>query len=267
MSFDFGEYLERIGLDRIGADAAGLRALQEAQMRAIPFENFDPLLGTVPDLSPEAVFEKLVRRRRGGYCFELNGLFERALQAAGFSTRRVLARVRMRGDMEAARSHLVVLAIAEGQEFLADAGFGGPGPLYPLVLRSPDTQTVPNGTYRIAQDAQRGETVLERLEADGGWLQLYAFDGARVSDGEIAAANHACATWDQAPFGSHLFVAGHKAEVYYGLFDRQLASSGPGGAESRELTRFEDFAELMTDGLGIALGRASLETVWRKIGG
>lgn len=264
--FDLAAYLARIGLDGANADATGLRALQQAHMRAIPFENFDPLLGKIPDLAPEAIFDKLVARRRGGFCFEQNGLYGAALAAAGFVPRRLLARVRMRFGPEAARSHLVLAVEAEGRSFLTDVGFGGPGPLTPLELGIEGEQAAPNGRFRLVEDPARGETVLERLDGDV-WAPLYAFDRARVTDGEIASANYFCATWDQVPFGRHVVVGGYAGDRRYGLFDRQLSISGPDGTEQREIASFEDFAELVSGTLGIALDRFALAGAWQKSGG
>ena len=65
-----------------------------AHTRTIPFENLDPLLGVpIDDLSPEALTDKLVRRRRGGYCYEHNGLMGYVLEELGFGVRRFGARV------------------------------------------------------------------------------------------------------------------------------------------------------------------------------
>lgn len=266
MSFDLAAYLGRIGLVDVSPGAAGLRALQEAHMRSIAFENFDPLLGRVPLLGLDELFAKIVGRGRGGYCFEQNGLFEAALRAAGFSTRRMLARVRMRFGPEGARSHLVLRVDLDGEAWLADVGFGGPGTLHPLRLDSSEVQDTPSGTFRVVEDADRGETVLERREEDG-WLQLYAFDGARVTDPEIAAANHFCATWGEAPFGFHLLAGAWDGSLRYGLFDRNLTISGPDGVEARELAGLDEFSDLVTGPMGIALDDASLEQAWKKIGG
>jgi N-hydroxyarylamine O-acetyltransferase len=266
VSFDLAAYLERIGLPGASLDAEGLRALQEAHMRSVPFENFDPLLGKVPDLALEAVFDKLVARRRGGYCFEQNGLFGAALSAVGFAPRRLLARVRMRFGPEAARSHLVLVVETGGEAWLTDAGFGGPGSLHPLRLGTAEEQQTPGGIYRLAEDSERGETVVERL-GDEGWAQLYAFDRARVTDNEIASANHFCATWSQAPFGFHAVVSGYAEDARYGLFDRQLSISGPDGMEQRELATLDEFAEIVVGKLGIAIDRAALASAWAKIAG
>lgn len=89
-SFEFSsyEYLQRINLDtEISPSLECLEKLHIAQHRAIPFENFDIALGRPIDLTPQAVFNKLVRNRRGGYCFELNGLMLQALKHYGFDAR------------------------------------------------------------------------------------------------------------------------------------------------------------------------------------
>ena len=265
MDFDLAAYLERVGLREVAPNAAGLRALQEAQMRAVPFENFDPLLGKVPALGLDEIFAKAVPGGRGGYCFELNLLFEAALKAAGFPVRRMLARVRMRGDNASARSHLALRVEAQGRAFLADAGFGGPGSLGPLELGVVGEQEVPNGVFRLVEDAATGETVLETYAGES-WLQLYAFDGAHVSEGEISAANYACATWDQAPFGFHAMLGSYSGDRRYGVFDRNLTISGPEGEERRAFADFEDFAAVVAGEMGIGLDSALLRRAWDKIG-
>lgn len=103
MPFDLAAYLARLGLAAPAATAAGLAGLQQAQLRAIAFENLDPLLGRLPDLAPDALMRKLVAGRRGGYCFELNGLFGAAL-----------ARVRNGAPEGGARTHLAWIVTIEG---------------------------------------------------------------------------------------------------------------------------------------------------------
>lgn len=262
--FDFGAYRARIGLGDVRPDIAGLRALQAAHLRAIPFENFDPLLGSVPSVDLAGIFAKIVEGRRGGYCFEQNTLFNAALNAAGFSAWRALARVRMRFGTEAARSHLVLLLKIEGQVWLTDVGFGGPGSLAPLLLQADVEQQAPNGVFRFTQDVARGETVLERRDEDG-WLELYAFDRSRVSDGEIAAANYFCATWSEAPFGAHLLLGCFAGDVRYGVFDRSLTIERADGVERREFTDFLDFTAFIEGKAGIGLSREALFAAWEKI--
>lgn len=265
-SFDLPAYLDRIGLSEIRPDAEGLRALQQAHMRAVPFENFDPLLGKVPLLGLPDLFAKIVSERRGGYCFEQNGLFGEALAAAGFPVSRRLARVRMRMGVDGGRSHLALIVEAEGRRFLADAGFGGPGPLMPLELDVEGAQQAPNGTYRVHEDTERGETVLQRLAGEG-WEDIYAFDHARVTDGDIANANFVCAASPEAPFGFHLMFGCYRGDTRYGLFNRALTIEHAEGEERRELADFAEFARIMRDEAGLGLSDEALERAWEKIGG
>lgn len=257
-------WLARIGLTEVRPDAEGLRSLQQAHILAVPFENFDPLLGQVPRLAIPDLFDKVVNRRRGGFCFELNGLYASALAELGFTVRRRLARVRMRFGPDGARSHLILLVDIDGRSFLTDVGFGGPGPLAPVELGLSGPQETPNGTYRLSDDTGRGETVLERL-TDDGWEELYAFDEARVTDAEIAGANHFCSTWDATPFGAHLVLCCFEGGVRYGVFDRALSITGAGTEDRDEFKDFEQFVAFVQERARLALPQETLANVWAKI--
>jgi N-hydroxyarylamine O-acetyltransferase len=264
-AFDMAAYLERIGRAAIPPTAAGLADLQRAQLSAIPFENFDAFTGRTPDLALPAVFEKTVLSGRGGYCFELNLMLGAAMDAVGFPVRRTLARVRNGASAGGPRTHLAILTQADGRRFLADAGFGGPGPLTPLALDEAGEQEAANGVYRIVEDPVSGERVVERRR-DDGWFALYGFDEAHVGDMDILAANHVCATWAGAPFPHHLMLAGFRGAGRIGVFDRSLTLAGPEGEERRTFRDFEDFAEVVAERLGIAVEREMLGRVWERLG-
>jgi N-hydroxyarylamine O-acetyltransferase len=125
--FDLSAYLERITLKTAPtADIDGLAQIQRAHRLTIPFENLDVKLGRGISLDPVHVFDKLVTRRRGGYCFEQNSLFLRALHAIGFEARPLLARVWMMApDGVPPRTHTLNLVRIDGKDWIADAGFGG----------------------------------------------------------------------------------------------------------------------------------------------
>lgn len=123
---DLDAYLARLGLGLPPlADIDGLTTLQRAHRLAIPFENLDIRLGRGISLDPGHVFEKLVHKRRGGYCFEQNQLFLRALQAIGFDARPLLARVWLVAEGVPPRTHTLNLVRINGEDWIADAGFGG----------------------------------------------------------------------------------------------------------------------------------------------
>ena len=204
MAFPLAAYLDRIGLTDVPTGAAGLAAVQSAHMRAIPFENIDPLLGEVPSLALDAIVSKLVTARRGGYCFEHNALFGAALGALGYHPHALLARVFDPSGRGGARSHHAFSVEADGETWLCDTGFGGHGALAPLRFTEAGPQVAPNGTYRIRCVREIGETVLDR-QVGPAWVPLYGFDMRPVRDIDFEAANFLCAPSQRALMPSPLF--------------------------------------------------------------
>jgi len=168
-----------------------LARLHHAHFHAIPFENFDILLGRAIDLDPEAVFNKLVLKKRGGYCFELNGLFLQALKAFGFKARVLLARVHVTGT-PSGRGHQLELISIDGRDWLADVGFGGNSPRMPVPMELDRTVTNEGQTIRLTDGGDLG-TMLQTLE-EGEWRNLYSFDLGRVFPADIAYGNHYTST-------------------------------------------------------------------------
>ena len=147
-------YFARIGY-RGPRDAtlATLRALHRAHLLAIPYENLDIHLGRQITLDPEVTFTKLVDERRGGWCFEMNGLFGRVLETLDFDIRYLSGAVgRATSGWRAQGNHLVLLVRLD-RPWIADVGFGD-GFLTPLPLE-PGTYSQGFLEYRVARDGPR----------------------------------------------------------------------------------------------------------------
>ncbi|TWG12190.1 arylamine N-acetyltransferase family protein [Actinoplanes teichomyceticus] len=150
-------YLDRIGVPRpAAADAATLRALHRAHQTAVPFENLAIHLGERISLDPDDLFDKVVRRRRGGFCYELNGLFAVLLEELGYAVTRVGARVYGEHRLGPPFDHLALL-VSAGRDgtWLVDVGFGRHSS-YPLRLADRGEQPDPGGRFRLA-DADGGD--------------------------------------------------------------------------------------------------------------
>lgn len=264
MSFDLSFYLRHIGLASAPRDASGLVALQSAQLRAVTFENINPLLGVEPDLDLASIFDKIVLQGRGGYCFELNALLGAALSALGFKATRTLSRVRMGQAQGGPRAHLAWIADVDGRRYLVDAGFGGPGALEPLEIDLEDAQARSNGVYRLRPDPLTGERIVER-QSGSDWFALFGFDEAYVSDADIAAANHLCATWPAMPFPGNLMANRFAGTTRLSVFNRMLTQEHETGSSSRELVDAEDLNITLTSALGLRVERADVERIWAKI--
>lgn len=258
---DFTEaYLRRIGVDRIPVSVEGLRILQSMQMKAIPFENIDALLGRIPSPERTDIEQKILARGRGGYCFELNAIAGAALEVFGFQARTVLARVRNGSPQGGARMHQAFLVKEGGRRWLFDTGFGGPGPIAPIDLDEEGPQFVANGTYRIRFDAAAGETVVEREQAQD-WFALYGFDDDPVRTVDLDAANHLAATWPKSPFTRHLMMSRHGDEARSTIFNRRFQTAG----ESRLLEGPEELRRVLAEHFDIELPPDDITALWAII--
>ena len=190
--FDRDAYLQRIDYDGKTAPTVDtLKALHHAQLYTIPFENFDIQLGRGISLDPETIFEKMVHNRRGGYCFELNGIFLMALKSMGFDVRVLLGRVHLTGT-PTGRGHQVELVTIEDRQWIADVGFGADTPRAPIPLELNQPRTHDGQTVRLVKDNHFG-IILQSLKEEG-WIDLYSFDLGYVCPADIEYGNYFTST-------------------------------------------------------------------------
>jgi N-hydroxyarylamine O-acetyltransferase len=151
-------YLNRVGMTApAAADAAGLRTLHRAHQLTVPFENLSIHLGEPISLDEDDLIDKIVRRRRGGFCYELNGTFALLLETLGAQVSRVAARVYGEAGLSPPFDHLaLIVRPADGSgPWLADVGFGSHSD-YPLLLDAREDQDDPAGRFRLA-DTDAGD--------------------------------------------------------------------------------------------------------------
>lgn len=176
------EYLARLGVHSVPRpDAASLRSLQAAHLRQVPFENLSIHLGEAISLDVGDLVDKVLRRRRGGFCFELNGLFSELLATLGYEVRLVAARVWGRGGFGPPLDHLaLIVSLPDSRDsWLVDVGFGAHS-LYPLSVTPGVDQSDPGGTFRIEMaadgdlDVLRNGGVQYRVELHPRQLEQFA---------------------------------------------------------------------------------------------
>lgn len=216
---DLDAYFRRVGHDGPTAPTlATLAALQAAHAGAIAFENLDVLLGRPIPLDAEGLQDKLVRRHRGGYCFEQNSLFRLVLEALGFKVAALAARVihRRQPDSIPPRTHMLLRVELPEGPFLADVGFGGPTPTAPLALVAGREQATPLEPFRLVD---LGGLLELQVRQDGEWQGLYRFTLEPQHPIDLAMANWFVATWPDSRFVNHLIVACSTASGRRGLLD------------------------------------------------
>src|SRR5215212_6141818 len=156
-------YLDRIqdGGSR-DPDAGTLRRLQVAHLLAVPFENLSIHWGEPIVLDDEALFDKVVARRRGGFCYELNGLFAALLRALGFQVTMLSAAVaRADGTFGPDFDHMALQVTLE-ERWLADVGFGDS---FRDPLRLDERGEQPEGTKAFRIDEDNGHLLLLRRDS------------------------------------------------------------------------------------------------------
>jgi N-hydroxyarylamine O-acetyltransferase len=179
---DTSAYLDRLGYrGPLDPTAATLRAVHLAHALAVPFENLDIHLGRPIVLDEAALFDKIVRRRRGGFCYELNGLFAALLRELGFEVTLLSARVAEgNGYFGPDYDHLTLLVALE-ERWLADVGFGDCFST-PLRYDEPGDQERDGRLYRVARADDQGKLLAR--DGAGDWDDQYLFrlEPCRLSD-------------------------------------------------------------------------------------
>lgn len=180
-----GQYLARIGAepDHLEPNEEVLRFLQRRHLMKVPFENLDIHWKRPIVLDVEKFYEKIVLSRRGGFCYELNGLFNELLKSLGFQTRLVSARVFNGTGHGPEYDHAAIIVTIGDDEYLADVGFGDFS-TEPLRYSLGVDQQDPAGVFVIRKF---DDEYLEVAKRDGdGWKSEYIFKDAPRELSEFA---------------------------------------------------------------------------------
>ena len=265
MTLDLAGYFERIGYS--GGAEPNLEVLQDlvtAHTQAIPFENLDPLLGVpIDDLSPEALVDKLIRRRRGGYCYEHNGLMGDVLEELGFSVRRFGARVvwtLAAGAPVPSQTHtLLAVALPGGpQLYLVDVGFGGQTPTSPLRLETGSIQQTTLEPYRLQN---RGDVMVLQAQIRGEWQSLYEFATRTMPPIDLKVGSWYVSTHPSSHFVTGLMASLVTADGRCNLSGHNLAIHRGGGTEKIHFENASAVVDALIDRFGINVADAGERTV------
>jgi N-hydroxyarylamine O-acetyltransferase len=214
VAFDLSSYLDRIGL---GGDSPSLATVHRAHATTVVFENFDPSTGRPVVLDLDSLADKMITRRRGGYCFEHNLLLKAALDQMGLGpVDLMLARVRIGGTGDdRALDHLLLRVTEGGRQWLADVGFGGGGLLDPVPFEVGVESDQSGWLYRLIEEGP--ELVLQVFQ-DGAWADMYGFVPEPVPLIDVEVSNWYTATHPTSSFVTGVFVGRRSPERCLSLF-------------------------------------------------
>jgi N-hydroxyarylamine O-acetyltransferase len=256
---DLQAYFDRIGwTGEARPDLATLRGLHRAHLLAVPYENLDVQLGRTVTTDPAAAFEKIVSRRRGGWCYEMNGLFGAVLDAIGFKVMRMASAVMRDVYGDAGMGNHLVLLVELDEPWVADVGFGD-GALEPFPLRA--------GPFAFAGYDFR----LEALD-DRWWrFHNHEFGGAKSFDFVPEAADpallsqrcHVLQTAPDSAFVLNAVVQRFTPQALLQLRGRTLRRLQPGAKQERLLNSADELVEVLAGDFGLDLPEAA--SLWPRI--
>ncbi|GAA3552688.1 arylamine N-acetyltransferase [Amycolatopsis ultiminotia] len=237
---DLDAYLARVGQPREAPSAAALARLVQAHVETIPFENVDVVLERHRGIGLEAVCEKLIGRRRGGYCYEQAGLFAAVAEQLGYSVQRTAARVQPRKS--GPYTHMSLVVTVEDREYLVDVGFGA-GILVPMPLVDGAVVDQAGWPHRMAA---RGDWwVLQKQTADG-WDDLHEFlPQVHSLPIDYEVFHHYTSTHPRSPFTGRLVVMRLSPGRFRRMVGREYQESHPNGTTQTRTITPADLSETL----------------------
>jgi N-hydroxyarylamine O-acetyltransferase len=249
---DIKAYLERINYrGPLAPDAETLRRLQVAHLLAVPFENLSIHAGQPIILEDEALFAKIVGRRRGGFCYEVNGLFAALLRGLGFDVQMLSAGVaRAEGGFGPDFDHMALMVSLE-QRWLADVGFGDSF-LEPLRLDERGEQEQGGRAYRIVPDG--AHLILARREGGGEWEAQYRFTLRPYTYSDFAEMCRYHQTSPQSHFTRGRVCSRATGAGRVTLSEMRLITTSEGGErQERTLLSQEEYEATLREHFGIVM--------------
>ena len=251
-------YLARVGYDGpLTPSVETLRALHRAHLLSISYENLDIHLGRRMELDPARIYAKLVERKRGGWCFEMNGLFAGVLRELGFAVTMVAGTVGGARHGQGRPGNHLVLVVSLDRPWLVDVGFGD-GFLEPLPLE-PGSYTGHGFEFRLERDDAFWVFHNHRF----GAAPSYDFQLVPVRLGDFAARSHELATSPDSSFVQKTVCQRFTPKGIVTLRGAVFREVTPAGATERVVTHLEEYRAILADRFDLAVD--GLAPLWRRV--
>lgn len=250
--FNVAAYLERLDYHgSLAVNAETLRALQLAHLLTVPFENLSIHAGEPIVLADDALFAKVIERKRGGFCYELNGLFAALLRALGFNVARLSAAVaNAEGTLGPDFDHMTLL-VTHDERWLVDVGFGDSF-REPLLIDERTEQIQGADAYRISEAGEH--LVLSQRGSDNTWKTQYQFtlQPYQYADYEEMCRYHQTSPESHFTKGRICTRATKEGRITLSEM-RFITTTLKGTREERLLASEEEYAGTLMEQFGIAL--------------
>jgi len=252
MQKEIRAYLDRIGFEgEPSNDYKTLSRLQECHLLTVPYENLDIMRSIPLSLEPRDIYEKIVIRGRGGYCFELNGLFTWLLRELKFDVTEYMARF-LRDETEIPmRRHRVLRVVCDDGVYLCDVGVGGVIPRLPVKMELGVVNVQGAEQYKLEKEDFLGTVLYEYKH--GEWRKLYSFTAEEQLNIDYVMPSFYCENHPESYFRTldmvHIFTEEGRKVVA----DRELKIFGKSGVEIIVPESEEKYKELLEEHFGLKI--------------
>lgn len=255
-------YLDVLQLEPGPPTPGFLREITQRHLATFPFSSLGCQLGEELPLDVESLYDRIVVRRRGGYCFEQNGLMFEILHELGFAPTLYLARVIHNRYTHPGLTHrLSMVDVADGR-CLVDVGFGNDCPRVPVPMNGQETCDGLQ-TYRV-HERTPGEYHLQVVKEDG-FFSLYRFELARYGPSDCEVGHFYSHRHPDAIFVNHLAVAIKTAERTVSLRDLEVWTIRAGEIEIAALRTSRELAGVLTEVFRLRVTDEEGERLFRKL--
>lgn len=255
-------YLQILNLHSRELNYEFLSDLATRHVATFAFSSVGCQLGDDLPLDLESLYQRIVIERRGGYCFEQNGLLFEILEELGFSPKIFLGRVIHNKDIHPGLTHRITMIEYGGEQYVLDVGFGYLGPSLPVPLsgvKSNDGRS----TFRIAERCP-GEYHMQVLK-DGDFFSLYRFELARYGQADCEVGHFFSHRHPDANFVNHLVASLISENDTHSLIDLKYRIIGQFSTRSQDINSPEELRRILVGGLGIKVTEGESRELYDKL--
>jgi N-hydroxyarylamine O-acetyltransferase len=255
-------YLADLALTSNTLDVDFIKRLQSRHVAQYSFNSLAVVLGQEMPLDLPSLFNKIVTKGRGGYCFEHNKLVFTVLGELGFEARLLLAKVVNKQGADVARTHRITLLSHQGEQYIVDAGFGHLGARYPVKLVLGLAQDQGDCCYRIIQNS-RADYCYQVLK-QGEFITLYTFDLHYYSEADCALSHFFSHQHPSAVFVNNLVICRKHFNDVKSLRNGEFHHIENGATTTTQITQVKGLHQLLTQVFELDLDIAISEFLFHK---
>ncbi|MCP4142000.1 MAG: arylamine N-acetyltransferase [Chloroflexi bacterium] len=247
------KYLQQLDLHGRSLDLNFLKKINTRHVATFSFSSLGCRLGNELPLDIESLYQRIVVQRRGGYCFEQNGLMYEILEELGFKVRLYLARVIYNQDIHPGLTHRITMVEFDGKDYILDVGFGADGPRIPISMSGKE---IKDGDRKFRISEPRAGEFHMQIFQDGNFFSLYRFELARYGQSDCELGHFYSHKHPKAGFVNHLVISRILDNEIRSLRNLAYWIIKKSGTQEEIISTAEDFRQILIDELNIRVAEA-----------